>query len=76
MKTHQPTKHRHLGSVAVAKPTHQEISSLAYHLYERAGKPHGKDLEHWFNAESMAESTFGYGQDHTEHDFSQTIGNE
>jgi hypothetical protein len=75
MKTHPPTRHRHQASGHGAK-THQEISRLAYQLYEQAGKIPGRDLEHWFNAEAMAESTFGSGQDHTEHDFSQTIGNE
>lgn len=49
---------------------HEEISRLAHKLYERAGRPQGKDLEHWFNAESMTEANFGYGNSHTEHDFS------
>ncbi len=53
------------------KPTHEEISCRAYALYELEGKPEGKALEHWFNAESMGEGNFGYGRDHTEHDFSK-----
>jgi hypothetical protein len=61
---------------AAKKATHEEISHLAYALYEREGKPEGKDLEHWFNAESMCEGNFGYGRDHTEHDFSRTTGDE
>ena len=60
----------------MAKPTHEEISRLAYHLYEREGKPDGKDLEHWFNAESITESNFGYGNAYAEHDFSKTTGDE
>ncbi len=60
----------------VKKRTHEEISRLAYALYEREGKPDGKALEHWFNAESMGEGNFGYGNDHTEHDFSKTTGDE
>jgi hypothetical protein len=59
-----------------SRPTHSEISRLAYQLFEREGKPEGKHLEHWFNAESMTESNFGYGRDHAEHDFTQTNGNE
>jgi len=51
--------------------THEEISRLAYALYEQEGKPEGKALVHWFNAESMSESQFGYGRNHTEHDFSK-----
>jgi hypothetical protein len=58
------------------KPTHEEISQLAYALYEREGKPEGKALEHWFNAESMSEGNFGYGTDHTEHDFSKPAEDE
>lgn len=59
-----------------ARPTQEEIARLAYQLYERDGKPDGKDLEHWFNAEAMMESQFGSGRDHTEHDFSRTTGDE
>ena len=50
--------------------THEEISGLAYALYEREGRPEGKSLEHWFNPESMNEANFGYGKDHTDHNFS------
>lgn len=63
-------------SMEIKKPKHKDISRLAYHFYERDGKPEGKDLEHWFNAESMMESQFGYGSDHTEHDFSKATGDE
>ena len=60
----------------MAKPMQEEISCLAYRFYERDGKPEGKDLEPWFNAESMIESNYGYGSDHTEHDFGKTMGDE
>lgn len=60
----------------MAKPTHEEIARLAHQLYEREGKPDGKHLEHWFNAESMCEGNFGYGSDHTEHNFSKTNGDD
>ena len=53
------------------KPTHQQISRVAHALYEKEGRPEGKHLEHWFNAESMIEANFGYGSSHTEHDFSK-----
>lgn len=64
-------KTRSLANRPVAgKPSHQDISLLAHSLYEQAGKPDGKELEHWFNAEAMTEANFGYGKSHTEHDFS------
>ena len=53
------------------KPTHDDIARLAHDLYEKAGRPEGKHLEHWFNAESMIEANFGYGESHTEHDFTK-----
>jgi hypothetical protein len=57
-------------SVPVKKnATHEDIARLAHTLYERAGRPEGQDLEHWFNAEAMTEANFGYGKSHTEHDF-------
>lgn len=55
------------------KPTHNDISRLAHALYEKDGRPEGKDLEHWFNAESMIEANFGYGESHTELDFSKEL---
>ena len=76
MKTHE-TKTAHKSKTErTTRPTHEEIARLAYHLYEREGKPDGKHLQHWFNAESMFESNFGYGEDHVEHDFSKTDGME
>ena len=53
------------------KATHDDIARLAHALYEKDGRPEGKQLEHWFNAESMIEANFGYGESHTEHDFSR-----
>ena len=53
------------------KPAHDDVARLAYALYEKDGRHEGKHLEHWFNAESMMEANFGYGESHTEHDFSQ-----
>ena len=29
----------------------KSIAQRAYELWEKAGKPHGRDLEHWFQAE-------------------------
>jgi len=68
--------HAHQPETRAKKPTHEDISRLAYALYEREGKPEGKAVEHWFNAESMSESQFGYGRSHTEHDFSKETEEE
>lgn len=63
-------KNKAVDSVPVKKKaTHEDIARLAHTLYEQAGRPEGKDLEHWFNAEAMTEANFGYGKSHTEHDF-------
>jgi Protein of unknown function (DUF2934) len=30
---------------------HEEIACLAYHIYEKEGRPEGKSAEHWARAE-------------------------
>ena len=37
----------------VEKPTHDAISMDAYFLWEKSGKPHGRDQEFWLSAERM-----------------------
>jgi hypothetical protein len=69
MKTKTISKSKH--DAVRRKPSHHEISRLAHTLYEQEGRPEGRHLEHWFNAESMIEANFGYGESHTEHDFSK-----
>lgn len=75
-KMKKKTKKSKTADRNLVKPTHEAISLLAHQLFERDGKKHGNTLEHWFNAESMLESNFGYGRDHFEHDFSKTNGME
>jgi hypothetical protein len=36
------------------KATHDEIAERAYAIWEREGRPHGRDLEHWLTAEYLA----------------------
>lgn len=67
--TETRTKSSRLSQRARHKPTHEEIAKVAYGLYEQEGKPDGKALEHWFNAEAMIENNLGQGLDHTEHNF-------
>ncbi len=35
------------------KPTHDEIAAYAQRLYEAEGRPDGKAVEHWLNAEAQ-----------------------
>ncbi|MDB6017586.1 MAG: hypothetical protein JWR19_2075 [Pedosphaera sp.] len=35
------------------KPTHEEISACAQRIYEMEGRPEGKAVEHWLQAEAQ-----------------------
>lgn len=35
------------------EPTHQEIADRAHRIYEAQGRPEGKAMEHWFQAEAQ-----------------------
>lgn len=35
----------------ISSPKHSEIAARAYHIWEREGRPHGRDLDHWLAAE-------------------------
>jgi hypothetical protein len=37
---------------SVAAPTHAEVAARAYEIYEREGRPEGRHLEHWVQAET------------------------
>jgi len=34
-------------------PTPEGIATRAYEIYEREGRPEGRDLDHWFTAETQ-----------------------
>lgn len=36
-----------------AKPAHEEIAARAYAIFEERGRPEGRDLEHWLEAEAQ-----------------------
>ena len=36
-----------------------EVASRAYHLWEQAGRPHGRDLEFWIKAETDTRAAAG-----------------
>lgn len=38
------------------KPTNEKIAALAHQLFEQEGRPHGRDLDHWLQAEFLLRS--------------------
>lgn len=34
-------------------PTQEEIATCAHHIYESEGRPQGKSMEHWLQAEAQ-----------------------
>ncbi len=41
----------------------EQVRQLAYELWEQAGRPHGLDLQHWFEAEVIAKQQDEQGTD-------------
>jgi hypothetical protein len=37
---------------------HDEIEMIAYELWEKSGRVHGRDLEHWFEAETIVKERY------------------
>lgn len=37
---------------------HEEIAKLAYEIFEREGRVHGRDLDHWLEAERIVYSRY------------------
>ncbi|MBP8626590.1 MAG: DUF2934 domain-containing protein [Syntrophorhabdales bacterium] len=37
---------------------YDEIAKLAYEMFEREGRSHGRDLDHWFEAERIVISRY------------------
>ncbi|MBF0421924.1 MAG: DUF2934 domain-containing protein [Magnetococcales bacterium] len=50
--------------------THDEdqVRLMAYYLWERDDRPHGRDLEYWFAAEQMLKISGNIGRDHADYD--------
>ena len=40
-------------STSNQKPTHEEIAACAQAIYEREGRPQGRALQHWLQAEAQ-----------------------
>jgi len=36
-----------------ARPTHDEITRRAYEIFIERGQPHGRDMDHWLEAEAQ-----------------------
>ena len=34
----------------------EEIEKLAYELFEKSGRPHGREIDHWLEAERISEA--------------------
>lgn len=37
----------------VAMKGHEEIQKMAFELFEKSGRAHGRDIEHWLEAERI-----------------------
>jgi hypothetical protein len=37
----------------ILQPTSEQIARAAYLMWEQEGRPHGRDLQHWLQAESQ-----------------------
>ena len=37
---------------------HEKIEMIAYELWEKSGRVHGRDLEHWFEAETIVKERY------------------
>lgn len=54
-KRKDKTKEAETSDIEVAPPispvTHEEIARCAYYIWESEGRPEGRDVEHWLQAE-------------------------
>jgi hypothetical protein len=42
-----------LDVLPASEPKHEEIAALARSIWEKNGRPEGRDIEHWLLAESQ-----------------------
>jgi hypothetical protein len=40
-----------------SKPEFREVATCAYLIWEQEGRPHGRDVDHWLEAERQLEMT-------------------
>jgi hypothetical protein len=56
MKKPKRTTNRALskaGNIPKCDPTREEITAVAHSIWEREGRPEGRDVQHWLEAESQ-----------------------
>ena len=42
-----------IGALPTSEPSREEIAALAHSIWEQAGRPEGRDMEHWLQAETQ-----------------------
>ncbi len=47
---------RHAVDLMVAMKRHEEIQKLAFELFEKGGRFHGREIDHWLEAERIIEA--------------------
>lgn len=53
MKTKAASKSPGKNTVSTTESIHDKIARQAYEIYEQRGREHGKDVEHWLEAEEF-----------------------
>jgi hypothetical protein len=51
VRTTVAAKVSHASSAGAPRPTQAEVALRAFEIYEREGRPDGRDVEHWVQAE-------------------------
>lgn len=57
-KTKKEATARRIATPARREPTHDEIALCARAIWELEGRPQGRDLEHWLQAEARLREGF------------------
>jgi hypothetical protein len=52
VRTTVAAKVSHVTAVATRRPTDEDVAVRAFEIYEREGRPEGRHLAHWVQAEN------------------------
>jgi hypothetical protein len=52
VRTTVAAKVSHVAAVAARRPTDDDVAVRAFEIYEREGRPEGRHLAHWVQAEN------------------------
>lgn len=44
----------------LAMPTHDEVAAFAHLIWEKEGKPEGRHLQHWHEAEAQLKADYAH----------------